>query len=163
MKSERNLQQYFYVKFLKDTYMQDIYIMTFISSFHSITQCMALKKKMGKGIWGSHMRKCIQCLDEEIVPYFWIFSQFFLIFYFYCLFYIWTEGSIHSVWKRPVVYRCGVDGRHVVHSSKYSSLEDLAFQSRKKLLWARIFKRLWSPGIDSKEWIPPAYVAWRAR
>ncbi len=24
---------------------------------------------------------------------------------------------------------------------------------------ARIFKRLWSPGIDSKEWIPPAYVA----
>jgi hypothetical protein len=27
---------------------------------------------------------------------------------------------------------------------------------------ARIFKRLWSPGINSKEWIPPAYVAWRA-
>ncbi len=27
---------------------------------------------------------------------------------------------------------------------------------------ARIFKRLWSPGIDSKEWIPPAYVVWRA-
>jgi len=27
---------------------------------------------------------------------------------------------------------------------------------------ARIFKRLWSPGIDSKEWIPLAYVAWRA-
>ncbi len=25
-----------------------------------------------------------------------------------------------------------------------------------------IFKRLWSPGIDSKEWISPAYVAWRA-
>ncbi len=24
--------------------------------------------------------------------------------------------------------------------------------------WARIFKRLWSPGIESKEWIPPAYV-----
>ncbi len=30
------------------------------------------------------------------------------------------------------------------------------------VLWGRIFKRLWSPGIDSKEWIPPAYVAWRA-
>ncbi len=28
--------------------------------------------------------------------------------------------------------------------------------------WARIFKRLWSPGIDSKEWIPSAYLAWRA-
>ncbi len=24
------------------------------------------------------------------------------------------------------------------------------------------FKRSWSPGIDSKEWIPPAYLAWRA-
>ncbi len=28
--------------------------------------------------------------------------------------------------------------------------------------WARIFKRLWSPGIDSKEWVPSAYVAFRA-
>jgi hypothetical protein len=27
---------------------------------------------------------------------------------------------------------------------------------------ARIFKHLWSPGIDSKASIPPAYVAWRA-
>ncbi len=26
----------------------------------------------------------------------------------------------------------------------------------------RTFKCLWGPGIDSKEWIPPAYVAWRA-
>ncbi len=26
---------------------------------------------------------------------------------------------------------------------------------------ARTFKGLWGPGIDSKEWIPPAYVAWR--
>ncbi len=28
--------------------------------------------------------------------------------------------------------------------------------------WAGIFKRVWGPGIDAKEWIPPAYVAWRA-
>jgi hypothetical protein len=28
--------------------------------------------------------------------------------------------------------------------------------------WARICKRLWSPGIDSENSIPPAYVAWRA-
>jgi hypothetical protein len=27
---------------------------------------------------------------------------------------------------------------------------------------ASISKRLWSPGIDSKELITPAYVAWRA-
>ncbi len=24
--------------------------------------------------------------------------------------------------------------------------------------WARTFKCLWGPGIDAKEWIPPAYV-----
>ncbi len=28
--------------------------------------------------------------------------------------------------------------------------------------WARTYKCLCSPGIDSKEWVPPAYVAWRA-
>ncbi len=27
---------------------------------------------------------------------------------------------------------------------------------------AGIFKPLWSPGIDAKASIPPAYVAWRA-
>ncbi len=27
---------------------------------------------------------------------------------------------------------------------------------------AGIFERVWGPGIDSKEWIPPDYVAWRA-
>ncbi len=27
---------------------------------------------------------------------------------------------------------------------------------------AGIFERVWGPGIDSKEWIPPAYAAWRA-
>jgi hypothetical protein len=30
------------------------------------------------------------------------------------------------------------------------------------IFWARIFKLLGSPGIDSKKSIPPAYVAWRA-
>ncbi len=28
--------------------------------------------------------------------------------------------------------------------------------------WAGTFKGLWSPGIDSKTSIPPAYVAWQA-
>ncbi len=32
----------------------------------------------------------------------------------------------------------------------------------KLFIKARIFKPLWSPGIDSKELIPPVYVAWRA-
>ncbi len=31
-----------------------------------------------------------------------------------------------------------------------------------QMYWDRIFKRVWCPGIDSKEWIPPACVAWRA-
>ncbi len=30
------------------------------------------------------------------------------------------------------------------------------------IFWAHICKRLWSPGIDSEESIPPAYVAWWA-
>jgi hypothetical protein len=39
----------------------------------------------------------------------------------------------------------------------------LASISRIELLHrARICKRLWSPGIDSEESIPPVYVAWRA-
>jgi hypothetical protein len=29
-------------------------------------------------------------------------------------------------------------------------------------VWARIFKRIWGPGIVSKEWISSAYVAWLA-
>jgi hypothetical protein len=33
---------------------------------------------------------------------------------------------------------------------------------RREEIRARIFKRLWSPGIGSKASIPPAYVAWRA-
>ncbi len=32
----------------------------------------------------------------------------------------------------------------------------------KTFSWARICKRLCSPGINSEESIPPAYVAWRA-
>ncbi len=33
--------------------------------------------------------------------------------------------------------------------------------SKMPSIWARIFKRLWSPGINSDGPIPPAYVAWR--
>jgi hypothetical protein len=35
-------------------------------------------------------------------------------------------------------------------------------QHRLLLVWARTFKYLWGPRIDSKEWIPPAYGAWWA-
>ncbi len=33
---------------------------------------------------------------------------------------------------------------------------------RQPVAWARTFKCLCGTGIDSKEWIPPTYVAWRA-
>jgi hypothetical protein len=43
------------------------------------------------------------------------------------------------------------------------SVSDIIAKFRTAHKWvhsrARIFKRLWSPGIDSKELIPPAYVA----
>ncbi len=45
----------------------------------------------------------------------------------------------------------------ICHPSDSTVSEDAGSEPK-----ARIFKRLWSPGIDSKELIPPAYVAWRA-
>ncbi len=46
--------------------------------------------------------------------------------------------------------------------SKSSSSPDLIPQRDPGREQSPYFKRLWSPGIDSKEWIPPAYVAGRA-
>ncbi len=47
-----------------------------------------------------------------------------------------------------------------------TKLRKTRINGRSHAMWrgrsGRIFNRLWSPGIDSKEWIPPAYVAWRA-
>ncbi len=36
------------------------------------------------------------------------------------------------------------------------------FSYEGKAFWARILKRLWSLVIDSKDWVPPTYVACRA-
>jgi hypothetical protein len=44
-------------------------------------------------------------------------------------------------------------------TGKYSSLLKQVARHQTR---ARIFKRLWSPGIDSNEKIPPDYVARRA-
>ncbi len=40
------------------------------------------------------------------------------------------------------------------------SVEIIFFKGMGTLYRARIFKLLWSPGIGSKEPIPPAYLAW---
>ncbi len=51
---------------------------------------------------------------------------------------------------------------HYVSCLKAANRQRKNFQTkRSKLSGARIFKRLRSPGIDSKEWISQAYVAWR--
>ncbi len=39
---------------------------------------------------------------------------------------------------------------------------DMSLKLSKEKFWALISKHVRSPGIDSKESIPPAYVAWRA-
>jgi hypothetical protein len=39
---------------------------------------------------------------------------------------------------------------------------DFVGKSRRRNICARIFKLLRSPGIDSKESVPPTYVAWLA-
>jgi len=47
----------------------------------------------------------------------------------------------------------------------FSNIHKASFchTKRRQSLWARIFKCVSWPGIDSKEWIPAAYVAWRPR
>ncbi len=59
------------------------------------------------------------------------------------------------VFLSPYYWQCVGFGVSFSDSAHYLSIDPVSFR-------ARIFKRLWSPGIDSKEWIPQAYVAWRA-
>jgi hypothetical protein len=51
----------------------------------------------------------------------------------------------------------------IIHTIPLQSLHAkfLQLKTHRLVFWARIFKREWGPGIDSKEW-PPAYVARRA-
>ncbi len=58
-------------------------------------------------------------------------------------FYSWTNRRMRNT-RNYRILRKNMTGRHA-HGNR-----------------ARICKRLWSPGIDSEESIPPAYVAWRA-
>jgi hypothetical protein len=51
-----------------------------------------------------------------------------------------------------------ITGR-VQASEPQSSVVKASLALLYSFFWARICKRLWSPGIESKEWIPPAYVA----
>jgi hypothetical protein len=63
-----------------------------------------------------------------------------------------------SIFPKQAFYAC-------VYCSMYNVLCTADFTAKRRTgdgNRARIFKRLWSPGIDSKECIPLACVAWRA-
>jgi hypothetical protein len=63
-----------------------------------------------------------------------------------------------------IFLKCALDMFWQIWRKKVKNIADKKFTADWKGLfaWARIFKRLWSPGIDSKASIPPVYVAWRA-
>ncbi len=69
-----------------------------------------------------------------------------------------TMLSLLSLQLFPTPDTSAYKEQHLYKSQRKESLRE----EREVAGWARIFKRLWNPGIDSKEWIPPAYVAWRA-
>jgi hypothetical protein len=57
--------------------------------------------------------------------------------------------------RPPTVFPLHSEILHTVNNCEKSTIADKEYR-------ARIFKRLWGPGIDSKELIPPVYVARRA-
>ncbi len=58
---------------------------------------------------------------------------------------------VHSVHPSSMLHICGQVKKNTCKAHMYS------------LYRACILRRLWSPGIDSKEWIPPAYVCLAGR
>jgi hypothetical protein len=61
--------------------------------------------------------------------------------------------TVHHIWPTFLCYRL---------LCKNPRFSDRIKSKKFAVIRARICKRLWSPGIDSEETIPPAYVAWRA-
>jgi hypothetical protein len=101
----------------------------------------------------------------------------------------WVNEKAHSetaCLKRPQPWvKCSCPGVHIITVEKSIRTEpqreeprgqsiapspsvykecgpSLPYTRWSNISWARIFKRVWSPGIDSKEWILPAYVALQA-
>ncbi len=71
--------------------------------------------------------------------------------------YVEGEGGLWHQLHGPAGQNSALHRHHQREPRQDCCLSPLQYHS-----WARIFKRVWGPGIDSKEWIPPAYVAWRA-
>jgi hypothetical protein len=89
--------------------------------------------------------------------------------YMYSQLYLWYEHNIFKLlrgrhlagFSTPISHcssKCCLDA-----VNSFMFLSWYCIKSKRKLTdQSPYFKRLWSPGIDSKEWIPPAYVPWRA-
>ncbi len=58
--------------------------------------------------------------------------------------------------------RISVRTEYEVLATRENDRDQHPVHDRKDWNWARILKLLSSPGIDSKESISPAYVAWQA-
>ncbi len=57
--------------------------------------------------------------------------------------------------RKPSFKNEKIDYAHLAISELHGDVNSI-------LTRARTFKCLWGPRTDSKEWIPPAYVVWRA-
>ncbi len=113
-----------------------------------------------------------RCVFRQIYSTYWLLRITLSDYSFaLCSFFkIWSHGNyIHKAptATRPLFFRVE-ESQLSNHKNKFKSLADFTpslsawrFSIRKDY-WARTFKCLWGPGIDSKEWIPPAYVVWRA-
>jgi hypothetical protein len=70
-----------------------------------------------------------------------------------------------------LVFLFGVIGSESYQKQSVKLLQNMVYNTTQHPLpphsrtlsvyWAGIFKLFWSPGIDSRVSIPPAYVAWR--
>jgi hypothetical protein len=76
---------------------------------------------------------------------------------------VWAKTSPDVRFVRKNHFDRSAEGRReIVFGAGSVSVDCVAEGMHCTLYRAGIFKRLWSPGIDAKASVPPAYVAWRA-
>jgi hypothetical protein len=113
------------------------------------------------GLWAQHASTAPLCsIDNNIILYnksnkqhkIDTISLFIKFFFLVCC---WTVISIFHFWAR--ICKPFKEPRNLFPAGRAGMTTLFDVPAR-----AGIFKRVWGPGIDSKEWIPPAYVVWRA-
>ncbi len=84
---------------------------------------------------------------------------------------IYVQDKLIHQYSSRVIFNKAVNNIIFNNFIEFCSLSKLWFSlwiarfllhEGEKAFWARTFKSLWGPGIDAKEWIPPAFVVWRA-